>query len=55
MEKSAAQSLKAIATSRKSEVERIINGIHGISGSALWTNAMQPSMRKDDPPEDEEN
>ncbi len=55
MEKSAAQSLKAIATARKSEIERIVNGIHRSNGSALWTNAMQPSLRKDDPPEDEEN
>ena len=55
MEKGAAQSLKAIATSRKSEIERILDGIHGINGCTLWTSVMRPSMRKDDPPEDEEN
>jgi hypothetical protein len=55
MKKGAALSLKAIATARKSEIERIIDGIHGINGRALWTDAMRPSMRKDDPPEDEEN
>jgi len=55
MDKGAAQSLKAIATCRKSEIDRILNGIRGISGCALWTSTMRPSMRKDDPPEDEEN
>jgi hypothetical protein len=53
MEKTAGLSLKAIATTRKSEIERIIDGIHGINGRALWTNAMRPSMRKDDPPEED--
>jgi hypothetical protein len=53
MEKGAALSLKAIATTRKSEIERLINGIHGINGQALWTDSMRPSMRKDDPPEED--
>jgi hypothetical protein len=53
MEKGAAQTLKAIATARKSEIDRIVEGIHGVNGRALWTNSMRPSMRKDDPPEDE--
>jgi hypothetical protein len=53
MEKSAAQSLKAIATTRKSEIERLIDAIQGGNGSMLWTNSMRPSIRKDDPPEEE--
>jgi hypothetical protein len=53
MEKSAALSLKAIAVARKSEIERIIDGIHGVNGQALWTTVMRPSMRKDDPPEED--
>ncbi len=55
MENRAGQSLNAIATNRKSEIERILDGIGGTNRRALWTNAMRPSMRKDDPPEDEEN
>lgn len=55
MRKGAGLSLKAIATNRKSEIERILDGIGGTNGRALWTIAMRPSMRKDDPPEDEEN
>jgi hypothetical protein len=53
MQKAIAQSLRAIAVARKGEVERILEGIHGIEGSTLWTKAMRPSIRKDDPPEDE--
>jgi len=53
MEKGAALSLKAIATTRKSEIERIIDGIHGVEGRTLWTSSMRPSMRKDDPPEED--
>ena len=53
MEKGAAMSLKAIATTRKSEIDRIIDGIHGVEGRTLWTNSMRPSMRKDDPPEED--
>jgi len=52
MEKSAALSLKAIATARKSEIESLLEAIEGRRGSIL-TGAIRPSMRKDDPPEEE--
>jgi len=55
MEKGAGRSLKAISINQKSEIERILEGIGGTNGRALWTAAMRPSLRKDDPPEDEEN
>ena len=45
-------SLKAIATARKSEIERLLEAIQG-GHSQLWTSTMRPSMRKDDPPEEE--
>jgi hypothetical protein len=47
-------SLDTIAKSHSTEIDEIVGGISGRNGSSLWTAAMRPSARKDDPPEDEQ-
>jgi hypothetical protein len=44
--------LKDIASSHSAEIDGILDGISG--RSSLWTSAMRPTARKDDPPEDEQ-
>ena len=44
-------SLKAIAEERGIEVERVLDGIKGVSQS--WTSRLRPVVRKDDPPEED--